>query len=333
MSNSRRKLEETEVESASHIKLEELKVAPALVKTRKVQNISKLVSYITGLTVFTFFLTPRSLVSLLTSTFRFAVLPLAILSSAINWITAVKQYHEEKVLQGTANNSTLMNLAIETIVAAGIITAVIAALATTAAIAVFTPALIIATVGLKAVFDIGRGIFELASAYRMPGTLAAGATEEDIARKDELYNSGTKNILMGAFTALTAITVGLISFTGLAAYAYLGLIAAVGSAVTATIYKNNDTQVNIVEMDNVDSSLTHPSTQHGSSTGLLARHGLKSSLALTNGINVTYGPTYDTTTQRFHKDARSGLETSSGGSVKRDPATGEQHVARVRSYR
>ena len=314
---------------------QEKATASALVTSKKGENSSKLLSYLTGLTIFSFFLTPRSLVSLLTSTFRFAVLPLAIATSAVNWILAVKEYHEEKVLKGTSSNSTLMNLAVETLVAAGIITAVIAALATTAALAVFTPALVIASVGLKAIFDIGRGVYELANSFQMPGTKAAGATEEDIARKNELYNSGMKNILMGTFTALTAIAVGLISFTGLAAYAYLGLVAAVGSTVTSVMYRHHDTQVNIVDINDSNYAHTHPApSTSSSSTGLLAKSGIKLSAALTNGTNVTYGPTYDSLIiGGFRKDAKTGLEAAAGEHTREDLHTHETHASNVRSYR
>jgi hypothetical protein len=227
----------TRVINTNTIRQEEIE----LKKTRQLESNIQTLEYMAATGMFARYLS-RGFRALNMGVSRFVFFPLILFFQAIELGLVANQARLENQIQGRVKSATLAKLAVEFLVFGATTAAIIGGMVAPVLFAVATPALLVAGIGLKALYDFGTSLFLFARSFR-----AANNDLEVRERKADRYAAGRK-FLSGLANAAITVGLGLLAYTAapLVATLFLGIGGtALGIAVSA-MTKHRRSKVDVV---------------------------------------------------------------------------------------
>ncbi len=247
-----------------------------LKKTRDAQAYVEMLEYAASTGMFARYLS-RGFRALNVGVSRFVFFPLIMLFQAVELGLVVNQARLENQIQGRIKSTTLAKLAVEANVFAATSIAIIGGMAAPVLFAVATPALLVAGIGFKALYDFGSAAYALARSFR-----PAANPLEEAERSAERYDAG-KKFVSGLVNSAITIGLALLAYTAapLVATLFLGVGASVLGVAAAALTKHRLSKVAVIENSSTVSDVVTPSTGPEAS--------LSSTALLRNKLEVVYG--------------------------------------------
>jgi hypothetical protein len=259
----------TRVIRTNEVREEEL----SLKKTRNAQSYVEMLEYAAATGMFARYLS-RGFRALNVGVSRFVFFPLIMLFQAVELGLVVNQARLENQLQGRIKSTTLAKFAVEAIVFAATTAAIIGGIVAPVLFAVATPALLVAGLGFKALYDFGSAVYSFARSFRTDLT--------DRERSAERYDAG-KKFVSGLVNSAITIGLGLLAWTAapLVATLFLGIGASVLGVAAAALVKHRRSRVALVETGSDVLYVLEPTTG--------PEESLSSTANLQRKLEVVYG--------------------------------------------
>ncbi|MES2218453.1 MAG: hypothetical protein V4501_08570 [Pseudomonadota bacterium] len=254
--------------------------APAVGKTlqeiendNQHQSNSRGVAFAAAAAFFGMFITARSVPLFLGQLASKIILPITAGSSAVDLFYKWQAHQKKKQLNGNASGfATLM---VDTAVNLGVITSVITAFAINVAVA---PIIAVASLALKSAWELAMAAKDFYQAVRMPGVDETSAAATN-GRRSELYRKAFVHLAQGLVTGLIGLSLGLMAWSGLAAFTYLGLAAAGTGAVLEARTKEENGNLGQMTLTDAQEPASNAST---SEIALKLGHGFEHAKTIVN---------------------------------------------------
>jgi hypothetical protein len=233
-----------------------------LSNNRKNQSNLKIMEYMNATAIFAHYL-PRGFKALNTGISRYIFFPLALAGSMLDVFLALNQIRLERKLGNKVESSSKRKLLLEVLAFGATAAALIGGFIAPALFVLLTPVLLIASVGLKAVYDLGSAAFLFLKSFRKP--------RDDVDAELKVAERATakRDLVSGLVNSAITAGLGLLAFTGLPLVYVLALGVGgsiVGVALNA-LEKNKDSKVSVISEPDV----SQPVAYERGSTALVGR--------------------------------------------------------------
>jgi hypothetical protein len=215
---------------------------------------------------------------------RFIFFPLSLLLSGLEIGLVFNQARMEYKSTGRLKMGTVAKLVVESLGFAAAAIAIIGGMVNPALfIAVITPALLVASVGLKALFDFGSAVLDMAKNWVKP-TVQVEPTLDAQERNANIYNAGRK-FVSGLVNSAITVAMAFVAFTGFP-LVYALALGVGGSVVGAVLHaktadrSSKATFVNVVEPEELKDE---------EDASLLASSSPSSTARLVSRLDIAYG--------------------------------------------